>query len=243
MQDTHYRVETAILSCCNITFHNPPPPDVVCLLFTPYSPLPRPSTMRFHCTGHVLMVISALVAPSQTLPLEHEGSRQRTPQVLAPRATYSVVPINGAIGSGNSVGSASTGAVTSTRVAGPLSSPTTVSIVNIEPLSSTRAVHVQPTTTSTAATGSTAIGSQATSLSSPLSTPPPPTGAPTTPPSPTGPARTPLGTTSLPPATTTAPPAPSTSGTFDNGMWHTSYPSWTGTKLARRISRPGSGNE
>ncbi|KAK0746586.1 hypothetical protein B0T18DRAFT_155230 [Schizothecium vesticola] len=194
--------------------------------------------MRFHCTGHVLMVISALVAPSQTLPLEHEGSRRGPPQFLAPRATYSVVPINGAIGSGNSVGSTSTGAVTSTRLAGPLPSPTTVSIVNIEPSTSTRAVHAQPTTTSTAATGSTTIGSQATSLSSPLSTPLPPTPAPTTPPSAAGLARTTVATTSLPPATTTAPPALSTSSTFDDGMWHTTYPPWTGTKLARRISRP-----
>ncbi|KAK1825685.1 hypothetical protein QBC39DRAFT_45969 [Podospora conica] len=194
--------------------------------------------MRFHCTGHVLVVISALVAPSQTLPLEHEGSRQGPPQVLAPRATYSVVPINGAIGSGNSVGSTSTGAVTSTRVAGPLPSATTVSIVNIEPSTSTRAVPAQPTTTSTAAAGSTATRSQTTSLSSPPSTPPPPARTPTPPPTATGLSRTPLATTVLPPATTSAPPAPSISSTFDDGMWHTSYPPWTGTKLARRVSRP-----
>ncbi|KAK0620400.1 hypothetical protein B0T14DRAFT_231456 [Immersiella caudata] len=207
----------------------------------------------------VLSAITALATTCHSLPLE---PRAASPNALAPRPTYAVVPIDGGASQGGTSGSGSgsgSGDVAITVVTTVTSPPTTkrpdaptgVPIVDIEqqPKTTTKVVYVEQTTSVTSATTSTTSTSsstpslqttaaQTTDATSSLSTATvqPTTTMPTaSAASSTTPAVSAITTPqAVLPTTSTA----STSTTYDDGMWHTAYPPWNGTMLNRRASRP-----
>lgn len=167
------------------------------------------------------------------------------PQNLAPRATYSVVPIDGSSDPGGA-GDAGSGGAGSGSGSG--SSPAgTVTVTVVETLPPKTSIHtvyktlppVTNTVTDSYVITETLeivnIGTEcATSPTSGSLT------STTTPQSSLGPSTLSSFTATLGPSITTV-PVPSQTGlssstvTHDDGKWHTSYPAWNGTLLGRRF--------
>ncbi|KAK0641652.1 hypothetical protein B0T16DRAFT_420284 [Cercophora newfieldiana] len=207
--------------------------------------------MRLNRIARLLSITAALVAACNGLPLEPRGPDSNR---LAPRATYAVVPIYGGAGQAGTSGPGSgsgSGDVAITVVTTVTSLPTTgrnaltnIPIVDIElqPKTTTKVVYVEQTTsakTSTTLTSSSTPPQQTPAgpaTDKTTSTTPMATVSPTTP---AAPVLSTTFTTSTPsPSTTSLAVFPTTSTAYDDGMWHTTYPPWNGTKLNWRASRP-----
>ncbi|EGO59378.1 hypothetical protein NEUTE1DRAFT_145405 [Neurospora tetrasperma FGSC 2508] len=233
--------------------------------------------MRVHWVHLPTLVLVALLAACQALPLiEHDSS----PKPLLPRATYSVVPINGESGPEHGPGGpvvtktvvqTAHQPLTQSSTRSPANSLTrTVSVVPIQPeptlTLTTTVVHVVPTISATTAATASSISpfsflsfavtmsyrtisatpssTSKTSNSTAASTSPSPSASNTsksvsslsTRPSPsTTSTESPISITVTVPTTTASIPFPTTfisnisSVSYDDGIWHTTYPPWNGS--------------
>ncbi|KAM7182664.1 hypothetical protein V8F33_014129 [Rhypophila sp. PSN 637] len=215
-------------------------------------------------TQTLIFTISCFFAHYHALPINERAVDVRP--VLAPRArataTYSVVPMNGG-GPGSGDGGPVTVTQTVVQTATPTAAKTTVyhplpttntvfltktvSIVPIQPQPTTVIVTYTPSMTSSVS--STTSAQLYTSEYTPTSSV---TASPATlSTSEAGPDRTFsiefASTTTFSTSSASYPSITSTtsiqrldisSKTYDDGMWHTTYPPWNGTSLARRLSRP-----
>ncbi|AEO66651.1 uncharacterized protein THITE_2114879 [Thermothielavioides terrestris NRRL 8126] len=200
--------------------------------------------MHLGRTASLYAAVSLFATACPCLPFNEH--RPAPSQVLAPRATYSVVPIDGGSGpggsnsgsgSGSDSGTSPIGAVTVTvvqtlapvtdHVTDTVVVTKTVQIVNIGPDTTTRTADAAGTSTSQPSAASTTPPQTTQTLatiSSPSnSTRPIVSCQPTTSPA------------SIPVPLATG-YSSSSSKTYDNGAWHTSYPAWNQT-LPRRASR------
>ncbi|KAK3318690.1 hypothetical protein B0H66DRAFT_558030 [Apodospora peruviana] len=258
---------------------------VTCLFIRPLSRIPRVTTVRLikmrvnWGNPSIFLSISVIFESCYSLPLNEQRVPQ--PNVLAPRATYSVVPINGGrpssgpgsgSGSGSGQGNPAVTVVhtvvetappkTSIQTVYKSSPPTTdtvfvtktVPIVPIQPnptttttiiyaasSTSTSPTAVPATSAITISTTSSTISLQTSTLpvssltsSLPISYPSLGLATPST-----------IVASIIASSATTSPPLQTSSGvssssssTYDDGMWHTTYPAWNGTSLARRQTRP-----
>lgn len=206
----------------------------------------------------LILAISSLFPPNHALPLNERpgGLPDFVHRAHRARATYSVVPINGG-GPGSGSGPPVTVTQTVVRTATPAAAKTTVSVPNtvfvtrtvsvpvvpIQPQPTTVVVTYIPTTTSSILSTSSSelytseylpASSAATSYDVAPSTGSEfsvgfiSTTASSTSSVPTA------YVTSLSSTSTYLPTVSSSSKTYDDGMWHTTYPPWNGTALVRR---------
>ena len=174
------------------------------------------------------------------LPVHEQRAAQS--QVLGPRATYSVVPIDGGPGPGGSGGGGTGGSGGSGSGSGSGSAGTvTVTVVETAPLkTSFQTIYVTSPPTTERVTDTVIVTKTveivnsiiSTAATSPTSTTQASRTTPPTAPSPSGSVTTSF--TSIAIALQTG--ISSSTTTYDDGKWHTSYPAWNGT-LPRRGPR------
>ncbi|KAL7629228.1 hypothetical protein AAE478_000748 [Parahypoxylon ruwenzoriense] len=216
--------------------------------------------MHLNLPVSLLFIVLSVYTPSSALPFI--ARRKTSPASLAARATYSIVPIDG---SGDDSGSGSTGTpatIIETIIVTPTlttktvveSSPpvtdtivitadptthtvsTTISVIDIR--STTNVVTTTVTEDDDAPTSTLAYPSaSSTSTIVSVTTTPSSTSAI---PSPTPTETSAETTASTPIWTTYGAPVPSwswsSSTSYDDGVWHTSYPAWNST-TGRRFAR------
>ncbi|KAI2629625.1 hypothetical protein GGR54DRAFT_585866 [Hypoxylon sp. NC1633] len=228
-----------------------------------------------HLNLLVSLLFTSLSLHTTSLALPFIAGRKESPMPLAPRATYSVVPIDGSTdgssttqASGTTIQTVLVTPTPSTKTVTESSPPatdtiiitanpttrtvaTTVSVVDIQSTTNVVATTVtddgdssstisfstmEPTITPTTALSTTSTtGSSSTSptLSSTIGTLAPlPTETP--------PQYTSFNTASTTTVETTSVPIPSSSwsssASYDDGLWHTTYPPWNAT-VTRRFAR------
>ncbi|KAI1114356.1 hypothetical protein F5Y14DRAFT_414803 [Nemania sp. NC0429] len=198
----------------------------------------------------LLVAVSSLCSSSSALPFLWK--RTPTTEVTAPRPTYSVVPIDGSGGQGGDADTTLTVTVTSAPTTIVESPPPVTETVTVSGKPATRTISVidiQPTTefvtttliaTPTTSTSHTTLSIPPISTTRITSTIPTPSPSP----SPSSPSTisSPYYTTSIRPTNATvtlshpiSTPAVTwtTSTSYDNGFWHTTYPAWNGTHTRR----------
>ena len=205
--------------------------------------------MHLGLAASLLSVIPLFVTTCIGLPVHEQRAAQS--QALAPRATYSVVPIDGGTGPGGSGGGSTGGSGGSGSGSGSGSGPgsaatVTVTVVETVPAKTsiqTIFVTSPPTTervTDTVVVTKTVdivnISAATTTTTTPttslISTAQSSRTTPPSAPSPSGSVTTSFTSIAIPLQTGVS----STTTTYDDGKWHTSYPAWNGT-LPRRGSR------
>lgn len=218
--------------------------------------------MRLGRAASILPTISAFVSTCQCLPVIDQ--RLAPSPELAARATYSVVPIDGGSGQGGSSPGGSggsdsgSGAGSGPGLGPPPTGTVTVTVVaTLPPKTSFRTVYVaSPPTTErlvetfivtktihivdVASPGSTTTTTTASDINTrTVSTTSAETGSQTTSIAVSSDSATTSQTVTL--FTSAATPVPtalsSSTTTYDDGQWHTSYPAWNGT-----LPRRGSGS-
>ncbi|KAM7200083.1 hypothetical protein V8F20_005504 [Naviculisporaceae sp. PSN 640] len=211
-------------------------------------------------TQSLILAISGLFTLNDALPMNENPFGR--PDLVARRearaTTWSVVPIDGG-GPGGGVPVtvtqtvvhtvAPTTAKTTVSATNTVIVTQTVSIVPIQPQPTTIVVTYTPTTTSSSSTSTAEIYTSDYSPPSPVTTPTALSswtsvpyqsfsiGVLSTTTFPISPAST-ASITSLSSIPTYLPTESSSSKTYDDGMWHTTYPPWNGTALVRRHPRP-----
>ncbi|KAL2172878.1 hypothetical protein VTG60DRAFT_56 [Thermothelomyces hinnuleus] len=215
--------------------------------------------MLFGRATALLSVSSLLVLPCLSLPTNEQ--RQAGSQHLGPRATYSVVPIDGGSGpggSGESGGSGGSGSGLGPGHGGSGRDPVTVTVIKTLPQeTSFRTVYVTPHPTTERVTETVVvtttirvvdIGPAPTSLTTTASNTSTPSTGGIDPTSSIPPIASPPPTTAVSTPSSASAKAPLQTGftitrvsasitsTYDDGRWHTSHPFRNGT-VWHQVSR------
>jgi hypothetical protein len=214
------------------------------------------TAMQLHISSHTLLLLSSLFFSSSALPFLPRLQVAQPEPILIPRASYSVVPVDGGdptAAAGGPVGATTTVTETIVQTA-PAPAPTTVTVI------STAAV---PSDTETVTSVVTVVEHTVVQTSIVTVTPAPApvaitasgeqtmtneskTSLETTPSADSYPSLTPV--ISIPLAfTSSSDPSPCTtesatqstitpSSTSDDGLWHTTYPPWSNSTSATALA-------